>query len=370
MFIFIDSFIGNQGFVEMEKYSIQKVEIIFCQTLTVTFRFQRLFLQYRRSKFYYFIYLLIFAVFIIIILNCFAYFYHNPFLIKNTSIATDNDFSKCKLCNFTPVIFPNSSGRDAVFTMLTKFGPGSERLIRSLRTTGSKAKIFIFTPEGVLLPEWVFECGVRQVFMGPMTSRTKKSPYKIRWEWYYEFLKENVNDFDRILHTDAFDVFFFGDPFAFAPDKSALYFQMEDRPIRDCPYNKQWVLACHFDMNRYALLYQTIACSGSLLGGAQSFLQFTEILVTHREWALCWGKGFDQGDFNYVLYHDLPYTNLTQYFMDCNSGFMTYNYCVNEKRMFNENSQPITRDGTLVTFAHQYNRFSAVNLHIQSLCGV
>ncbi|OHT03127.1 hypothetical protein TRFO_06775 [Tritrichomonas foetus] len=276
----------------------------------------------------------------------------------------------CQLCNFAPVSIPNSSSRDAIFTMLTDFGAGSERLVRSLRTTGSNAKVVIFTPNNVKLPKWVFSCNVMQVKSGPLTERAKMSPYKMRWEWYYEFLKKEVDNFDRILHVDAFDVFFFGDPFPFAKDRNGLYFQMEDKTLRECPYNKQWVLACHYDVNRYKLLGNIIACSGSLLGGAKPFLRFIEMMVTHNEWPLCWGKGFDQGDFNYILYTELQKTNISRYFMGCNSGFMTYNYCVNKNRMLDDKNRPITKNGTIITFAHQYNRYKVVKNHIISLCNV
>lgn len=290
---------------------------------------------------------------------------------KETSSETINDdFNNCKLCDFTPVNLPNSTKRDAIFTMLTNFGPGSERLIRSLRTTGSQATIVIFTPNGVTLPRWVFDCGVLQIQSSPFTTRVKSSPYKMRWEWYYEYLKKNLYKYDRIFHTDAFDAFFFGDPFTFANDHSALYFQMEDKSLRSCPYNKKWILSCHFDMDRKRMLANTIACSGSLLGGAESFFKFNEILVTHNEWPLCWGKGFDQGDFNYILYNFLPETNITIYKMNCNSGFMTYNYCVDKNRMFNRNNQPVTPNGTLITYAHQYNRYKNVSNYIISLCHV
>ena len=118
------------------------------------------------------------------------------------------------------------------------------------------------------------------------------------------------------------------------------------------------------------MLANIIACSGSLLGGAESFLKFNELLVTHNEWPLCWGKGFDQGDFNYILYQFLPETGIKSYKMNCNSGFMTYNYCVNKNKMFNEAKQPITPNGTLITYAHQYNRYKDVFNHVTSLCHV
>ena len=198
--------------------------------------------QYNRPRRISIIRICIIILFFILIFNLLLLFIKQP---QNKKVITSNDdFSNCKLCDFSPVNSPNSTSRDAIFTMLTKFGAGSERLIRSLRTTGSQATIVIFTPYGVTLPKWVFDCGVVQVKSSPFTTRIKRSPYKMRWEWYYEYLSENLHKYDRIFHTDAFDAFFFGDPFAFATDHSGLYFQMEDKALRDCPYNKMWFLSC------------------------------------------------------------------------------------------------------------------------------
>jgi hypothetical protein len=211
-------------------------------------------------------------------------------------------------------------------------------------------------------------CDLILVDVGPLTERAARSPYKIRWEWYRRYLSVNATRFDRIFHVDAFDTFFFADPFAFAPNVSLLYFQMEDKPLRDCPYNKQWILACHYDVNRYQLLGQTIACSGSLIGGAQAFREFTEMLVTHPEWPSCWGRGFDQGDFNYIMYtryrreHDVE-------MMDCNSGFLTMNYCSVDGISFDEQRRMLTPDGSKnAVFVHQYNRYDEADVVLTQLC--
>ena len=187
--------------------------------------------QYNRPRKVAKIHLIIIAIAFFIFLNL-LYILISPTKEDKSYINSNNNFSNCKLCDFSPVNLPSSTERDAVFMMLTKFGDGSERLIRSLRTTGSQAKIVIFTPYDVTLPQWVFDCGVIQIKSSPFTTRIKTSPYKMRWEWYYEYLKDNLHKYDRIFHTDAFDAFFFGDPFAFAPDHTGLYFQMENFSVK------------------------------------------------------------------------------------------------------------------------------------------
>ena len=274
----------------------------------------------------------------------------------------------CKLCNFVPFGPVNSSRRDAVFAAVTEYGRGVEILVRSLRTTGCRASVVLFTTDESLVPLELKACDVKVVVVEPFGKRAASSPYKIRWEWYYVYLKEHVNEYDRVFHTDAFDAFFLSDPFEFAPDRGALYFQMEDKPLRWCPYNKKWLLSCHHDCNRWKLLSKTIACSGSLVGGAAEFLSFIEMMVTHNEWPSCWGKGFDQGDFNYILYTQYE-PNHNAIFMNCNSGFLTVNYCGEAGLVFDTEEYLLTPDRTKrVAYVHQYNRASDVATKLTSLC--
>jgi hypothetical protein len=227
----------------------------------------------------------------------------------------------------------------------------------------------MFVPDGVACPLALLDCRITFVSVGPMTERAERSPYKIRWEWYYEYLMEHVNDFDRIFHVDGFDSFFLGDPFGFAPDLNGLYFQMEDKLLRDSPYNKQWLLACHYDVNRYRLVREIIACSGTLIGGAKPFLHFATLTITHPEWPSCWGKGFDQGDFNYILYAKYLPANGTAYFMGCNSGFLTMMYCSEDSVDFNAKWHLLTPDKTReVAFVHQYNRYETSMSVLSALC--
>jgi hypothetical protein len=275
---------------------------------------------------------------------------------------------ECKPCNFTSLTPSFSTPRDAVFAAVTTFGAGVKRMIRSLRTSGCQASIILFVTDNVIFPSELTACNLTFVQVGPLTERASRSPYKIRWEWYHIHLQSNIGKYDRIFHVDAFDTFFFGDPFSEAPNTSVLYFQMEDRILRDCPYNKQWILSCHYDVNRYLLLGNTIACSGSLIGGAEPFRIFSEMLITHTEWPSCWGRGFDQGDFNYILYTQFR-KNYSVVQMGCNSGFLTMNYCSQNEVFFDQDEQLLTPDRSKkVVFVHQYNRYKAAENVLTKLC--
>lgn len=276
--------------------------------------------------------------------------------------------NRCKLCDFVPFGTVNSTERDAIFTAIVGYSHTFDLLVRSLRTTGCKASVVVFTNPETLIPQYLQECNVKVVHVEPYGKRAAASPFKIRWEWYYIHLREHLHEYDRIFHTDAFDAFFFSDPFSVVTEPNTLYFQMEDKPIRSCAYNKKWLLSCHYDCNRWRLLNQTIACSGSLLGSASQFLSFVEAMVTHTEWPSCWGRGFDQGDFNYILYTEyLP--KHTPVLMNCNSGFLTIQYCSERGVSFDDEGYLLTPNREKrVTYVHQYNRQSELKSRLSSIC--
>ena len=271
-------------------------------------------------------------------------------------------------CKFKPVANVSSTEKDAIFTATTIYNKKIEYLIKSFKTTGSRAVLYIFTTNDVSIPEFYLDNQTIQVKVGNQSTRIRKSPYKARWEWYYSFLVENENRFDRIMHTDAFDAVFFGDPFSLIDSKDKLYVQLEGKIIKECPYNKRWVKQCHNFVNK-DFYHNTIACSGSLAGGYEPFKYFIEKLITHKEWPLCWGHGSDQGDFNYILwshYYEFPFQIVE---MGCESGFSTMNYCANTKKLFNKKNQLIAKfSHTALVYAHQYNRFNQSKEYIEELC--
>jgi hypothetical protein len=294
--------------------------------------------------------------------------YYAQTIPPHRSTVKLHDPPPCSLCNFTTVGHPASGRRDAVFAAVTQYGPGVSRFIRSLRTTGCRAAIIIFATSNVIFPDSLLACQIRLVVVN-QTARGKVSPYKIRWEWYYDHLLEIGDAYDRILHADAFDVFFYGDPFGYAPDRGSLYFPTEDRKIRSCPFNKAWLLECHHDVNRFQVTHNIIACSGSLIGGAKLFVQFVHMLITHPEWPSCWRRGYDQGDFNYILYVKYLPKNLSARLLGCNSGFLTMEHCSKKRLEFNEKGQLLTPNREkIVTFVHQYNRYKKTTKEFARMC--
>ncbi|KAH0791283.1 hypothetical protein GPJ56_004903 [Histomonas meleagridis] len=276
--------------------------------------------------------------------------------------------SQCPLCDIKAAIAPTSTPEDAIMTVITLYKPSVGYLIRSIRSVGCRATIVCFITENVEIPSEILSCGVELVRIPNTTNRVSLSVEKMRWEWYHQYLSNEGKRFRRVMHTDGFDAFYFGDPFSVATDENVLYFQREDRPISSCPYNNRWVTSCHINLSS-ELRHSLIVCSGSLIGGRKQFLQMTELLITHDEWMQCWKHGFDQGDFNYVIYTKLNQTNITYKFMGCNERFISMHYCwPSGKGLGPSGLFPTTDDKDTIVYMHQYNRHKNIIEYIWDKC--
>ena len=275
---------------------------------------------------------------------------------------------KTLFCDFEPSANVSSTPRDAIFTATTVFSEKIENLIKSFKTTRSNAILYIFTPANVIIPWKYLDANIVQVKESLESIRINSSPYKMRWEWYYTFICENEEKIDRIMHTDAFDAVFLGDPFSLVPSKDKLYVQLEDLPIKRCSYNKKWLKSCHPYVTK-DFMRNTIACSGSLAGGVKPFKEFVEKMITHPEWPLCWGHGSDQGDFNYILWSNFYKFSFEIETMNCQSGFITINYCQNNVHFRNSGNKLLTfEEMNPLVYVHQYNRLEKTKEYIRKVC--
>ena len=278
---------------------------------------------------------------------------------KKNFVPETNPF--CKLCNFTPTIKPSSSSTDLIITFLTSFNDRSEMMLRSIRSTGCAATIICFTPEGVDFPRELEACDIKHVKV-KFNQSMKNAIGKFRWETYQKYLKIHWRKYRRVMQTDAYDAFFFGDPFAYATRTDALYFESEEEKVGYCPYNRVWVERC-FDENVEAVFQQAILCSGSLIGGIKPFMEFMNAMIAQPGWRRCLDhNGYDQGAFIYAYYtKKWNYTNIV---LPCNSPFVTLHYCRKDK-----NLEILSKEGkSKYIFIHQYTRYDDMINQLNSIC--
>lgn len=135
-------------------------------------------------------------------------------------LALVPDFSECEFCNFTGTIGkykPNSDYNDTV--VVTGFGKRDSEIeffVRTLRSTGSKARIVMFTSQDEHSPrlaEILKKCQVVVVDIPDFKNFHFLLKRKTRFPLIFDMLNTYPEYFDRIMYNDLFDTFFQGDPF-------------------------------------------------------------------------------------------------------------------------------------------------------------
>lgn len=324
-------------------------------------RFHYRFFQRRSSIF------IVIAIFVSII----SLFYIKTIYSSNeTNSIFLNRFPHCNLCNAIISKVRESTERDLVLLFSTDRFERIELLVRSLRSVGCIAKIVVLVPFNSTLPTNLSNCGVDFVEIASISSRLERSPHKMRWEWYYQYLSEHRNEYNRILHTDAFDTFAQFDPFSKNIRNDTLYAVSEGTKIKNCIFNSKWLEACYDHSILEELGNKDILCSGTVIGGAEQFFKLVETMVKMIGWDDCWSKAHDQPVFNYVIYknHVLS-TNIR--ILGCQSDFVTMEKCYNGiKPIIYKNKLLSPLPSGYPAFVHQYNRFETVDNHFQKICNV
>jgi hypothetical protein len=195
-------------------------------------------------------------------------------------------------------------------------------------------------------------------------------PHMLRFEYEFAWLKAHSDSVDRVFHTDSFDVYFQGDPFASHISRTALKLVLEPHQIRSCGWNLAWVRACYGAPVLEELRHKFIICSGSIAGGLGPYLLLLELMINQSQWRKCWEESMDQPILNYLIWSGeasdvgIPY-ELT----GCDEGFFTVQWCVLERNVrYNEHGQVISVMNRVPSYIHQYNRLQALSNHFYRSC--
>ena len=87
------------------------------------------------------------------------------------------------------------------------------------------------------------------VILYPMSDRPDLSNNCLRWELYANFLKENKDKYNMVLHTDVRDTIFQKDVFQFYNSKKPFFGVSEADITLDEEINKNWILTLCNDVS-------------------------------------------------------------------------------------------------------------------------
>ena len=118
---------------------------------------------------------------------------------------------------------------------------------------------------------------------------------------YTDYLKENKNKYNLVLHTDVRDTFFQKDVFKYYEDyEPFLGVAIEDGTLQE-KVNKRWIIKFAGEKKYRKIRNERIICVGQIWGTADKFLEFSNIF---------WEKlqanpgAVEQGMGNYLIYYE------------------------------------------------------------------
>lgn len=281
-----------------------------------------------------------------------------------------------QLCNWNSSTYVGGTKRDVVFLFATAFGRGLSLCVKSLRSTGSRCRIILFVPKSIFIPQKEIDAitmyNVEIEYIDLHTRNNKQVPHMDRYEHELAWLQANYKSVDRVLHTDAFDVFFQGDPFADSLTNDTIMLALEPHQFRSCGWNLAWMRDCYGSLILSQMSHRFILCSGSIGGSAYDYIKLLKLMTTQKEWLSCWESSMDQPILNYLVWNGLLEQNNIRYKLTgCNEGFFTMQWCVKMREVrYNNHGQIISLENTVPFYIHQYNRFPELQQKLFEQCGL
>lgn len=307
---------------------------------------------------------------------------------KSAYLAKSNNY----LCANADVYnFKNKThSRDVILLYADSFTPGLELALKSLKATGCKARIVILTSKrsfSTESKEYLLEtmnitilkgCKENKEILDYPNRSHVNVPHMLRYKCEYDWLQRNIHDVDRILHTDAYDIFFQKDPFSYTEsgrsmiEYDKLTFVIEPHYIRGCGWNLAWFTKCYGKQTTKEYQNNFIACSGTIAGNSTMYLQLAELMLNQKEWKTCYQSSHDQPILNYLLWSGkIDQSGIKYKFTGCDGGFATLQWCiVNGKIVYNEYGQVVLPSNIVPSYLHQYPRYQELSNHLYQACKV
>ena len=234
-----------------------------------------------------------------------------------------------------------------------------EFFVKSLRKFYNDKIVFLVSEKDKELKNKLIEFNCETV----ITKINKKEIQFKRYSVFLEYLKNRK--FENILLCDSRDIYFQSNPFDFRY-KGLINFFLEDKKIKDCPYNSNWILKTYGDKVYKDINESIILCSGTVLGNKEKIVEYLELitkyvftykykkrfkyLITFRPDPE--GRGCDQAHANYLI-HSSIIKNFELY-SNSRGPIATVFYL--KKIIFDKNSFLINERGEPYKIVHQYDK--------------
>jgi len=250
--------------------------------------------------------------------------------------------------------------KNLVLSSASGFGVDQlELFIKSLRKYYDEDVCFIIGPNDHLIKEELkkYNCTCVEKNIDKRDIQSK------RYEFYLDFLKDK--DYKNIFCCDSRDIYFQSNPFNYSYN-GAINFFLEDKKIKECPYNSDWLIKTYGYKTYEALSEKIISCGGTILGTHDAIKEFLTLMIDelpkHKfkkrlKYALTFrrdkgGRGSDQSHGNYIAHNNLIKNT---FFYSNESGPVATAFHL-KNISFNENNELINIHNKPYAVVHQYDK--------------
>jgi hypothetical protein len=220
-----------------------------------------------------------------------------------------------------------STSRDIIWTMTLNFDRWFDVSLLSIRTSGCRARIIIFTEiNHTFDPHFrrVLALTQAEIYRELLPPENLPNDY-IRYIWLLPFLNRYHSEIDRVFMLDAYDVFFHKDPFEVLTTRDSMVFIEEGWTIEETEANSMWINDCYGADGLKIKMNQTI-CAGTIYGPPHLFIKFIELLL--KKWPNLIQCPRDQPVVNWLVYtEELKRVNITTKSLNCTGPVLTLSNC-------------------------------------------
>ena len=191
------------------------------------------------------------------------------------------------------------------------------------------------------------------VILYPMPDSQYLSNNCLRWEVYANFLKENKDKYNMVLHTDVSDTIFQKDVFQFYNSKNPFFGVSEEDITLDEKINKNWILTlCNESEYNNYFANRKVLCAGLVIGTPDKFIEYNNSIMK-----MAHGKSNgDQRFLNYLVYHDNLFNDCIIIKNNSNSHLMHIGETKRKRIILDNNDNILNYNGEIASVFHQYNR--------------
>lgn len=195
---------------------------------------------------------------------------------------------------------------------------------------------------------YLVKCHISKLFL---------NAWCVRYPLYYLYLSKYGKYYESIMLTDTRDVLFQANPFSFDFDGLCCFLENEEKTIKSCEFNSNWILKGFGENALHDMGHQTISCSGTTIGTRSAIMLYLETMVDHLIQLKTQFRGIDQGVHNYILRKGL--VEAVRFYDNHHGPVLTMHHTGEDKIRFNSDGYVINEDGSIINVLHQYDRQSS-----------